>query len=69
MLAKPLRYDQSMKQRYVYWQDDDMWLGYLENMTFRLSVAVPGLTTSAAASCVLAGPLSLPGRSAVDLNG
>ena len=19
-----------MKQRYVYWQDDEMWLGYLE---------------------------------------
>ena len=19
-----------MKQKYVYWQDDDMWLGYLE---------------------------------------
>jgi hypothetical protein len=19
-----------MKQRYVYWQDEDMWLGYLE---------------------------------------
>ncbi|MEX2534986.1 MAG: hypothetical protein WD273_05230 [Trueperaceae bacterium] len=19
-----------MKERYVYWQDDDMWLGYLE---------------------------------------
>ena len=19
-----------MKKRYVYWQDDDMWLGYLE---------------------------------------
>ena len=20
-----------MKQRYVYWQDEDMWLGYLED--------------------------------------
>ncbi len=19
-----------MKQKYIYWQDDDMWLGYLE---------------------------------------
>ncbi len=20
-----------MKQRYIYWQDDEMWLGYLED--------------------------------------
>lgn len=23
-------YNTNMKQRYVYWQDEDMWLGYLE---------------------------------------
>lgn len=22
--------EQTMKKKYIYWQDDDMWLGYLE---------------------------------------
>ena len=22
--------NKAMKKKYVYWQDDDMWLGYLE---------------------------------------
>lgn len=30
LLCGRLRYNEKMKERYVYWQDDDMWLGYLE---------------------------------------
>jgi hypothetical protein len=25
-----LRYNDAMKHKYIYWQDENMWLGYLE---------------------------------------
>ena len=28
--ARPQRSKKMVKQKYVYWQDEDMWLGYLE---------------------------------------
>jgi predicted RNase H-like HicB family nuclease len=29
-LVHPMEFIAMVKQRYIYWQDDDAWLGYLE---------------------------------------